>query len=76
MAVNYQAWTAENIEGDLKKVKYFLDHADHMRAVIDALLDLKAEADSKVLKVLVVSPKHQPQQSKRWPPNRRPQCPP
>ena len=75
VAANYQTWTAENLEGNLKKVKYFLDHDDHMRAVIVALLDVKAKADSQILKVLVVSPKHQPQQSKRWPPNRRPQYP-
>ena len=43
---DFQTWTAGILKSDIAAAKYFQENADHMRAVIDALLGMKAEADS------------------------------
>ena len=46
VGVAFQKWTPENIKQDLEDVKYFVDNGDNKKAVIDALLRMKAEANS------------------------------
>ncbi len=46
VGTDFQTWTAEILKSDMEDVPYFADHGDQMRAVIDALLGMKAEANS------------------------------